>query len=80
MPRIETARHAVRVTESLRELLKIINFPEIPEEANYIAFFDDGEAAFIEKIEREPGTLPDLGSFKFISTSIHENVQVQLDD
>ena len=76
----ETAT-AVRVTDSLRELLKLLNFPEIPEEATYIASFEDGTITYIEneiETKSEDGgfTLPALPQFMFISTSYHTDVYV----
>lgn len=73
----QTAHSAICVTQTLRELLKIMNFPEIPEEAKYIAFFDDGEAVFLTDVQMTGFALPRL---LFVSTSIHKNVEVEIDD
>jgi hypothetical protein len=78
---IETAHTVVRVTQSLRDLLKIMNFPEIPEEATYIAFFDDGEATFIDgSFRKGEGLIPNLGQLTFVSTSIYKDVRVEIED
>lgn len=79
MPHTETAHTVVAVTKTLRELLKIMNFPEIPEEANHIAFFKDGEACFLEKLETPPGHFS-FPRMMFVSTSVQTDVQVQIDD
>jgi hypothetical protein len=39
------------VNDSTRELLAKMKFPEIPEEAKYIAFGEDGEAIFMSKLD-----------------------------
>jgi len=40
----------VKLTPDAREFLEIVHFPEIAEIANYIVFFDDGDAQFLEEL------------------------------
>lgn len=41
----------IKLSVPTRELFKKMSFPEIPEEANFIAFTDDGEALFLEELD-----------------------------
>lgn len=41
----------IRLNENSRALFDKMKFPEIPEEANYVAFTEDGNAIFLEKLE-----------------------------
>lgn len=52
----------IMLNDHTRKLFKLMNFQEIPEEANYIAFFEDGDSGFLTKIERTTGD----GKFNFI--------------
>lgn len=47
MSHTQKATCAIKVTETTRELFKLMNFHEIPEEATYIAFLEDGDATFL---------------------------------
>ena len=40
----------IRLTPQTKKLLKTMSFPEIPEEANFIAFTEDGNAQFLEEM------------------------------
>lgn len=44
----QNAKIAVKMTDSTRALFKLMNFHEIPEEATYVAFLDDGDAVFLQ--------------------------------
>ena len=39
------------LNEGTKQLLGAMNFGPIPDEANYLAFFEDGSAQFIEALE-----------------------------
>ena len=69
----------VRLTDTLREFHKIANFHEIPDEATHVAFFEDGDAAFLEGFEVTGGSFSDmLGKLMFISTQVHFDVPVEV--
>ena len=77
----EVAHHAIRVTDSLRELLKMMNFHEIPEQATYVAFFDDGEVVFLlGEIKTKSPLGVAFPSMSFIGITYHENVEIELED
>ena len=40
----------IRLTPQTKKLLKTMSFPENPEEANFIAFTEDGNALFLEEM------------------------------
>lgn len=44
---IETAQLVIPLNDRIRELFKLMSFPEMPEEAQAIAFFADGQATFL---------------------------------
>jgi hypothetical protein len=48
---IEKAVAAVVLNDASREFFNKINFHEIPDEAAYVCFLEDGDACFIEEIE-----------------------------
>lgn len=66
---------AIRITPEAREFFKKLHFHEIPEEANYIAFLEDGDASFLEDIEFDKRVFP---ISKYMVLSYHENVIVEL--
>lgn len=41
----------ISLSDTTREMFKKMSFPEIPEEAKYIAFGEDGECAFLSKLD-----------------------------
>lgn len=65
--------NCLRLSDSVRELLTMMNFPAIPEEANYIGFLEDGRAVFIEDIEFGFGVIP-----QFKTLQIFKDVSVTL--
>ncbi len=58
----ETAT-VIELSESTKNLLAGMHFEEIPEKANYIAFFADGQAQFFEYLS----VAPDFGTFVLVS-------------
>jgi hypothetical protein len=49
---VEKTKCVLKLTDATREFLKLTNWPqEIPEGANYIAFFEDGNACYLESID-----------------------------
>ena len=45
------AKAIITLSEPTRELLSLMSFPEIPSEANYLVFTEDGDAQFLEKLD-----------------------------
>ena len=41
----------IRLTPLTKKLLKTMSFPEIPKEAKWIAFTEDGNAQFLEEMK-----------------------------
>lgn len=80
----ETAHHVIELNESFREILEMMNWPtEIPEEANYIAFFPDGEASYITEIVRSDDSSPfsglrSLPHMKFAHLRFHTDLEVEV--
>lgn len=69
----------VRLSDTLRKFLKITNFHPIPDEATHVAFFEDGDAAFLDSFEVQGGSFHDvLGDMMFIGTQVHYNVPVEV--
>lgn len=75
----QIAKTAIRVTPSVREFLEKVNFHPIPEEAKYIAFFDDGDSCFLTEIENVGVGLA-MPQFLFVSGTYIDNVEVELPD
>lgn len=67
---------AVILNDQTRQLFKLMNFQEIPDEAKYIAFLDDGDACFLADIDRGPGLVIDFPRMAMIS--YYENVTVEM--
>jgi len=68
------AKATVLLNEKSREFFKLINFHEIPEEAKYVCFLEDGDACFIEEIEHSGAfNFPHLTTFFY-----YEDVEVDL--
>jgi hypothetical protein len=63
----------IRLTPQTKKLLKLMSFPEIPEEANFIAFTEDGDAQFIEELTG-PVAMPTL-----IIMSVYEDVEITVE-
>jgi hypothetical protein len=57
----------VRLSPETRRLFKEMNFYEIPEEANYIAFLDNGEACFFEVLDTVEGFMPAIPRIAIIN-------------
>lgn len=62
------------LTENTRELFKQMSFPEIPESAKYVAFLEDGEAAFFEELK-----MPALSFPKMTMISSYEVTDLQIE-
>lgn len=64
----------IRLTSSTKKLLKIMSFPEIPEEAHFVAFTEDGEAQFIEEIDGLH-----MAKLEMIVVSCYEDVEITVE-
>ena len=51
MSQIENNVTVVKLAEPTKDLLKLMHFETIPEEAKYLAFFPDGDAQFFEALD-----------------------------
>jgi hypothetical protein len=72
----EKAIAAVILNDASREFFKKIKFHEIPAEAGYVCFLEDGAACFIEDIEFGLSmTFP-----KFAFFSYYEDILVEIID
>jgi hypothetical protein len=49
-----------------------MNFEEIPKEANYIAFYEDGLAQFIEEVEFQTVAIPTLTFIQYYEKGLVE--------
>lgn len=61
----------IRLSPITKKLLKTMSFPEIPEEANYIAFMEDGNAQFLESFEGRGWLVPTIAT-----VNIYEDVEL----
>ena len=73
----QVAHTAIKLNEPTRELLKMMNFHAIPEDANYVAFFDDGEACFLDSIEPDSPLGVMLPRIMFLSIQFVKDVTVE---
>ena len=51
MSQIDNNVTVIRLNEGTKKLLGLMNFEAIPAEANYLAFFEDGNAQFFETLD-----------------------------
>ena len=51
MSQIDTNVTVIRLNEGTKKLLAFMHFETIPAEANYLAFFEDGNAQFFETLD-----------------------------
>ena len=63
--------NVIRITASTRELFRIMNFVEIPEEAQFVAFFETGEAQFMTELD---GT---LGFPRLYTVAAYKDLEVK---
>ena len=79
MPYNKTAETCIKLNDSVRTLFKMMHFPEIPEEATYIAFFEDGECVFMKGEIRK--SVPTAGfalpEMLFVNVMYETNVLVE---
>lgn len=61
----------IRLTPLTKKLLKTMSFPEIPEEAKWIAFTEDGNAQFLEQMTGLAGVVPTT-----CIVNIYEDVEI----
>ena len=61
----------IRLTPSTKKLLKTMSFHEIPEEANYVAFTENGNAQFLESFEHRGWIVPTIAT-----VNIYEDVEL----
>lgn len=65
----------IKLTDSTLDFLKKLNFPELPENAKYIAFTEDGDAHPLEDLEFPVGhTMP---KFAFMSYYEVDNLELK---
>lgn len=71
---IETAHTVLVLSEGTADFLKRMSFPEIPPEAKAVAFFDDGDAIFLN----EAPSFFDAGlpTAHFKMLTYYENIEV----
>lgn len=43
----------IKLSDSARSLFEKMHFPEIPTEANFIAFTEDGDAIFLSELDMQ---------------------------
>ena len=51
MSQIDTNVTVIRLSEGTKKLLGFMHFGTIPDEAKYLAFFEDGHAQFFEALD-----------------------------
>ena len=51
MPKTDNNVTVVELNEGTKKLLSAMNFEPIPDEANYVAFFEDGHALFFATLD-----------------------------
>lgn len=61
------ATATIKLTEQSREFFRLIKFHEIPEEAQYVCFLEDGDACFIEELKPAPSlfNFPHIAMFQY---------------
>ena len=64
----------IRLTPLTKKLLKTMSFPEIPEEAKWIAFTEDGNAQFLERMTGLAGVVPTTAI-----VNIYEDVEITVE-
>ena len=62
----------IRLTETTRDLFKKMNFPEVPEGAEYLACLENGDSCFLDHLE--------LGTSKIWSPLVSKNVSINYYD
>lgn len=65
------------LNDGIRSLLSVMHFPAIPEEAEAIAFFADGQAQFLTNMQ-DLGSLFALGNTVFVSYRLFRDMDIQL--
>ena len=58
MSQIDTNVTVIRLSEGTKKLLGFMHFGTIPDEANYLAFFQDGNAQFFETLDLRAPYVP----------------------
>lgn len=65
----------ISLSDSTRELFKKMSFPEIPEEAKYIAFGEEGEAVFLSQLDTsQQFAMPRMTAFIYYDV---DNLEVE---
>ena len=73
MSQIDNNVTVIDLHAGTKRLLALMNFEPIPAEANYLAFFEDGNAQFFETLDLSPFV---LGS-EMIFVSYHTGVTLE---
>ena len=73
MSQIDNNVTVIRLNEGTKKLLASMHFETIPDEANYLAFFEDGNAQFFETLDLSPFV---LGS-EMVFVSYHTGVTLK---
>ena len=75
----DTANIVIHLTSTTKEFFKLMNFEAIPEDANYLAFFADGNAAFFSDLQATEGLVRHpIGSFHMIH--YYKDIILELQD
>jgi hypothetical protein len=64
----------IRLNPQTKKLLKTMSFPEIPEEANFIAFTEDGDAQFLEDVTGLGMSMPTM-----IIVAVYEEIEIAVE-
>ena len=73
MSQIDKNVNVIQLNEGTKKLLGAMNFETIPDEANFLAFFEDGNAQFFETLDLSPFF---LGS-EMVFVSYHTGVTLE---
>ena len=74
MSKIDNNVTILNLNEGTKKLLAAMNFEPVPEEAKYLAFFEDGNAQFFESLDLSAPFI--LGS-EMIFVSYHTGVTLE---
>ena len=74
MAQIDKNVTVIRLDEGTKKLLGAMNFETIPDEANFLAFFEDGNAQFFETLDLSSPFV--LGS-EIVFVSYHTGVTLE---
>ena len=76
MSQIDNNVTVIRLNEGTKKLLGAMHFEAIPDEANFLAFFEDGNAQFFETLDLSDPFATAIGS---VMTIVRYNTGVTLE-